>query len=75
MAEDMEQDAVNAVLERLDELVALLRRVDTRLEHLEHQYRSWGPIAEDPDTGRPQHLTSVLGDAARRDLVARTGAT
>lgn len=75
MAEDMEQDAVNAVLARLDELVALLRRVDTRLEHLELRYNGWGPIAEDPDTGRPQRLTGALIEAARRDLVGRAGAT
>lgn len=60
MAEDMGQDAVRAVLERLDELVELVRRVDARLEQQAARPARREPFADDPDVPRPRRL--VLAD-------------
>jgi hypothetical protein len=75
--EDIQQDAARAVIERLDELVTLLRDVDARLEHLERGATRRDPFADDPEIGHPRRLalTKSLVDAARVDLVSRAGAT
>ena len=75
--EDIQQDTARAVIERLDELVTLLRDVDARLEHLEHGGRRRDPFADDPEIGPPRRLatTRSLVDAARGGLVGRAGAT
>lgn len=68
----MEEQGTQAVLERLDELVALMRRIDTRLQHLTRGLERREPFPDDPDLGQPRRLT--LDDPARTDL-GRTGAT
>lgn len=71
------QDAARLVLRRLDELVALLRSIDGRLQHLESAGAPQRPFFDDPEIGRPRRLTltGTLVDAARGDLVGRAGAT
>lgn len=69
----MEEHGTQAVLERLDELVALMRRIDTRLQHLTQGLERREPFPDDPDLERPRRLT--LADPARTELVGRAGAT
>ncbi|GAA4790880.1 hypothetical protein GCM10023200_27490 [Actinomycetospora chlora] len=82
MGEDREHDPLTAVLDRLDEIVGLLRRVDTRLEHLERWPARHEPLAGSPEIGPPRWLGSprsragdAVLDAARRDPVGRSGPT
>ncbi|MDF2977063.1 MAG: hypothetical protein K0S40_1791 [Actinomycetospora sp.] len=65
------------VLRRLDELVALVRSVDTRLARLEQARGARRPLGEDPDVGGPRRLdlTATVDEAARQELVRRAGAT
>ncbi|PVZ06340.1 hypothetical protein [Actinomycetospora cinnamomea] len=72
-----EQADTAEVLRRLDELVALVRSVDTRLARLEQARSARQPLGEDPDVGRPRRLdlTEAMEDAARVGLVGRAGAT
>ena len=79
---DVEETA-RAVLARLEELVAVARRIDTRLQGLERT--TWvpadrEPFPRDPEIGRPRRLTvtRTLTEAARGgvlETVDRAGAT
>ena len=78
MAEHPEDDTGRAVLERLDELVALVRSVEARLQRLE-KASGGRPFPDDPEVGRPQRL-DLAGQVddplgVRRGLVGRAGAT
>ncbi|MDD7939559.1 hypothetical protein PHK61_14140 [Actinomycetospora lutea] len=82
---DVEETA-REVLARLEELVAVTRRIDARLERLERrEQRTWlpgdrEPFPPDTEIGRPRRLTltRTLTGAARAgavDAVGRAGAT
>ncbi|HSK59812.1 MAG TPA: hypothetical protein VK935_12265 [Actinomycetospora sp.] len=80
MDEHPDDDIGRAVLQRLDELVALVRSVDDRLQRLERGSlrRPW---PDDPEIGRPRRLDlpsavdEPLTDAVRGGPVGRAGAT
>lgn len=81
MAEHPSDDSERAVLQRLDELVALVRSVDARLQRLE-KASGGRPFPDDPEVGRPRRLdltdpTGPVDDAlgVRGGLVGRAGAT
>jgi hypothetical protein len=78
--EHPDEEIGRAVLQRLDELVALVRSVDDRLQRL-GTASGPRPWPDDPEIGRPQRLDlpgavdDPLTDAARRGPVGRAGAT